>query len=201
MPLNIDRTIDRIKAIPEIGPLLADGLVRLQDGVNQVGTNLGGDTQPLPPPPTIQGVSVKADGNGNVHAVVQDNNPIQKGIHYFVEYQQLKTADPLVFKQPHVVHLGTSRTMHPIALPAQDDSGNNVHYIFRAYSSYPGGESGDSVHFGGDRPTPVLPGGTGRMTMLSSTGSGTGQPSGQEGGVGFGKVLFRGKQGPKRRAK
>ena len=199
--IDISREISLIKQVPSVGQYLAKALQLLQDGANGLGSHLGADpTQMSPAPSTIQGLSVKADGNGNVHAVINDNNPIQKGVHYFVEYQQIQVGDPLVFSQPHVVHLGTSRTMHPIALPAQDDNGNAVQYIFRGFSQYPGGLPGTPVKYGGSDPTPVLPGGTTRMTLLPSTGSGTAQSSGQQPGQGFGTNLYRQAAGPKRKA-
>ena len=174
------------------GKYLGNALKLLQDGINGLGVNLGGDpTQTISPPPTIQGLTIKADGNGSVHGVINDSSPIQKGIHYFVEYQQLRTTAPLTFSQPHVVHLGTSRTMNPMALPAKDDNGNPVHYIFQAYSQYPGGEPGEKIRYGGTTPTPISPGGNVSMTLLPSTGSGTAQGTGQQPGSGFGTVLFR----------
>src|ERR1700674_3430264 len=117
--LDLQREIDFVKGIPGFGDRLANALQRIETGVNGIATNLGGDpTQTVAPPPTIQGLSVKADGAGNVHAVVQDNNPIQRNLRYFVEYD----TDPS-FPQPHVAHLGPSRTMRPMPLPANDDNG------------------------------------------------------------------------------
>lgn len=191
--LDLNREIAFLRQIPGVGQYLESALSLLQTGVNDLGTHLGGDpSQSVPAPPTVQGLQVKSDGNGNVHAVITDNNPIQKGIHYFVELQQLKTTAPLTFSQPHVIHLGTSRTMRPMPLPAKDDNGNAVHYIFRAFSQYQGGQPGEPVNFGGSAVTPILPGGSAQMTLLPSTGSGTAQASGQEAGHGFGKNLFRG---------
>jgi hypothetical protein len=67
-------------------------------------------------------------------------------------------------------------------------------WYFRAYSQYPGSHPGPKVLFGGNNATSVNPGGTQAMTLLPSTGSGTAQNSGQEGGSGFGKNLYRGRQ-------
>lgn len=190
--IDINNEITILRKIPGIGQFLGNALDRLQNGANQLGQNIGADpTQTLPAPPPIQGLTVKTDGNGNVHAVINDASDIQKGIRYFVEVQQLATAAPLTFSQPHVIHLGTSRTMPPTPLPATDDNGNPVHYIFQAYSQLPGGLPGQKVRFGGTTPTPVLPGGSGQATLLPSTGSGTAQNSGQQPGYGFGKQIFR----------
>jgi hypothetical protein len=193
--IDINNEISLLRKIPGVGQFLATALERLQNGANQLGTNIGADpTQTIPAPPPIQGLTVKTDGNGNVHAVINDSSSIQKGIRYFVEYQQLSTTAPLVFLQPHVKELNSSRSMEPIPLPAMDDNGNPTHFIFRAYSQYTGGHPGALVNYGGTSPIPISPGGTGRLTMLPSTGSGTASNSGQQPGSGLGKRLFR-KQG------
>lgn len=194
MPLNLERERVFIKQIPFFGQYLDDLVGKIQNGVNDLGQSIGADpTGMVATPPTIQQLTVKTNGTGLVHAVVTDNNPIQKNLHYFVEYD----TNPS-FTQPHVVHLGASRTMHPITLPAMDDNGNPQQFYFRAYSQYQGSHPGAAIHFGGPVPTAVSPGGTQKMTLIPSTGSGTAQPTGQQGGSGFGKVLFRPAPGPKR---
>src|ERR1700676_432509 len=196
MPTSIERELSFLRQIPVIGPYLHTALNNLSDGINSLGKNLAADsTGTLPAPSRVNKLDVKADGAGNVHAVITDNNQVQKAIHYFVEYD----TNP-AFPQPHVAHLGTSRTLHPIALPAKDDNGNPQTFYFRAYSQYPGGHPGVRTHFGGNLPTAVNPGGAVQMTLLPSTGSGTAQASGQSGGSGFGKVLVRPSPGPKRQA-
>jgi hypothetical protein len=190
--IDINREITLLRQIPGVGQHLANALKLLQDGANSLGTNIGADpTATVPAPPPIQGLTVKTDGNGNVHAVINDSSSIQKGINYFVEVQQLHTSAPLTFSQPHVIQLGASRTMPPMPLPALDDNGNPVHYIAQAYSQFLGGLPGPKIRFGGTTPTPFLPGGTGRATLLPSTGSGTAQNSGEQAGSGLGKQLFR----------
>jgi len=121
-----------------------------------------------------------------VHAVINDQSQLRRGIHYFVEYD----TDPS-FKQPHVVHMGTSRTMHPLNLPALDDDGNPQKFYFRSYSQLPGGKPSSKIRFGGERATAVDPGGTFQMTLLPSTGSGTAPANGQSAGQGFGNNLHR----------
>jgi hypothetical protein len=187
MALDISKEISFLRQHPEIGNYLGEALQRLQDGVNTLGTNLGADaTQTLPPPPKVQRLNIATDGNGNVHGTIDDNNPIQKGLHYFVEYSTDKA-----FSQPHVKHLGASRTLDPMPLPAKTTGGQPQVYYFRAYSQYPGSHPGEVVHFGGNSPTPVAPGGTTQLTLLPSTGSGTAPNSGQRGNSGFGRTLFR----------
>jgi len=168
------------------GGRVATAFQRVVDGINNLGDNLAADpTQTKDPPPPIQAVTVKAS-NGDVHAVITDNSQVQRGVHYFLEY----SSEPN-FLQPHVVHMGTSRSAAPFRLPAMDDNGNPQSFYFRAYSQYPGSHPGRPIYFGGSVPTAVAPGGTTQLTLIPSTGSGTAQPTGQQGASGFGKVLVR----------
>jgi hypothetical protein len=186
MALSINRYLDFLKRIPDHGRYLYQALSDLQDAVNNLGVNVGADaTKNLPAPDAPQNLTVKAS-NGLVHAVINDQNQLRRGTHYFVEYD----TDPS-FRQPHVVHLGASRTMHPLNLPALDDNGHPQKFYFRAYAQLPGGKPSKPVRFGGDTATAVDPGGTGQMTLLESTGSGTAPANGQSAGQGFGKQLHR----------
>ena len=186
MALDINKEILTLRQRPEFGQYLGVALQRLVDAVNNLGDHVAVDpTGTMPSPPPVQALEIKASG-GMVHAVVSDNNPIQKNLHWFVEYD----TDPS-FSKPHVAHLGVSRSMQPVNLPAMDDDGNPQQFYFRAYSQYPGSQPSAPIHFGGETPTPVSPGGTAQMTLLRSTGSGTAQSSGEQGGAGFGKVLRR----------
>jgi hypothetical protein len=194
--LDLNKEISDLRQLPIFGSYLGTALQRLQDGINGLGDNVGADpTQTLPPPPKIQQLNVKTDGAGTAHATITDNNPIQKGIHYFMEMDTTPA-----FQQPHVFHMGTSRSVPPFVLPAKDDSGNPQSWYFRAYSSYPGGHPGEPVHFGGTTPTAVNPGGAVKLTLLPSTGSGTAPPDGKVGASGFGKVLYRPPLAPKRQS-
>jgi hypothetical protein len=201
MPLNIQKELAQIsQAGATLGHSLAAALGNALDliskGVNSLGQNSGADpTGTIPSPPQVQSLTVKSNGTGLVHATISDNNPITKNLHYFLEYD----TNP-AFSQPHVMHLGASRSIPPITLPAQDDNGNAQQFYFRAYSQYPGGDPGAPQHFGGTTPTPVSPGGTQKLTLIPSTGSGTAQNTGQQGGSGFGKVLFRPAVAPKRQS-
>jgi hypothetical protein len=194
--IDINREITILRQIPGIGQYLANALDLLQKGANGLGTHLGADpTQFLPPPPPIQALNVKSNGTGLVHLSISHDAPVQKGINYFVEMDNTPA-----FLQPQVLHLGTSRTKEPFQLPALDDGGHPQRWYFRAYPQYPGGEPGKPVNFGGDTPTPVDPGGTARLTLLASTGSGTAQSSGQKPGQGFGVSLYRGPESPRQKA-
>jgi hypothetical protein len=196
MPLSLDKEITFLRSIPGFGQYLSEGLRKIQEGVNNLGQNIAADPSiTLPAPPTIQGLTVKTNGQGMVHAVINDSNAIQKNVHYFIHI----STDPS-FLQPQVIHLGVSRTMTPIMLPANDDNGHPQSFYFRAFSQTPGSLPSAPVHFGGTIPTAVNPGGTQNLTLIPSTGSGTGQPNGQSGPVGFGTTTFRPAQGPKRRS-
>jgi hypothetical protein len=197
MPVSLEKERSFIQQIPIFGQYLDDAVGKLQEGLNNLGLHLSADpTGKVTAPPVVQQLTVKTNGTGLVHAVVTDNNPIQKNLHYFVEYDTTPS-----FAQPHVKQLGASRSMEPITLPALDDNGNPQNFYFRAYSQYPGSDPSAPIHFGGDTPTAVNPGGSQKMTLLPSTGSGTAQPTGQQGGSGFGKVLFRPAPAPKRQSK
>jgi hypothetical protein len=187
MAIDISKELVFLRQIPTIGNYLHDALSRIATGVNNLGNHVAVDPAgTIPSPPPIQQLTVKTSGTGLVHAVVSDNNQISKNLHYFVEYD----TDPN-FKQPHVQHIGVSRSMAPLNLPAKDDNGNPQSFYFRAYSQYQGGHPGPAVHFGGDTPQAVNPGGAQQLTLLPSTGSGTAQSTGQEGGSGFGKIQIR----------
>ena len=197
MGVDLSLYIQQLRRVPIVGKYHARVLQIIQDSINNLATNVAASPNGhLPAPPTINQLNIKTDGNGMVHGTIDDNNEIQRGIHYFVEYQ---TTDEVKkgFLQPHIVHMGTSRTMHPFFLPAMDDDGKPQSYIVRAYSQYPGGKAGAKVAFGGQTPTLVAPGGTTKMTLLASTGSRTAQPTGQVSGVGFGDVLVRPQSNPK----
>ena len=187
MAVSIDRELDYLQKVPGFGNYLAQALRRLRDGVNNLGVNLAADpTQTLPAPPPIQALTVKSNGNGLVHAVINDQNALRRGVHYFLEY-----SNEPAFLQPHQIHLGASRSTTPFNLPAMDDNGNPQKWYFRAYSMYPGSAPGQKVKFGGNTATAVDPGGTQQMTLLPSTGSGTAPANGQAAGQGFGSVLHR----------
>jgi len=188
MALDFNNEINILSKTPGIGRYLAIALRGMQSGVNSLGENLAADptNNTMPAPPPIQRITVKSDGSGNVHAVIDDSSQIKRGINYFVEY----STDPS-FKQPHVVHLNASRTMSPIPQPAKDDNGDPQVFHFRGYSQYRGGDPGQKVVFGGNTPTPVDPGGSAQATLLPSTGSGTAPNHGQSGGEGLGRQFQR----------
>jgi hypothetical protein len=173
--------------------LLSNALQRIQDGVNNLGSQLAADPVGLAsPPPVLQGINVKTSGE-LVHVTLTHNVPIAKNIHYFLEYTQ---NDPN-FLAPHIEHLGTSRG-RVLNLPTKDDGGTAVNYYFRAYPQFPGSKPAKPLNFGGTVPTAVTLAGTTQLTLQPSTGSGTASGNGQQGGWGFGKTNTRGPIAPKR---
>lgn len=186
MPLDLERQIEALRAFPEIGQHLADALVKIQASTNQLGGHLGVDsTGNVPPPAPVQKLEVQTDGQGLIDASITDHNALHRNIQYFLEYD----TDPN-FTKPKVKHLGAGRH-HSVVLPDKDALGNPQQFYFRAYSQYLGGGPSKPIAFGGETPAPVAPGGAHQLTLLPSTGSGTAQTSGEEGGSGLGKVLFR----------
>lgn len=187
MAIDLGRVRDLLGKMPSFGNYLSDGLYTIQQGINQLADTLGASPNTtLDPPMPVQGLTVKSDGQGNVHAVINDGSQVNKNLHYFVEY----STNPS-FQGAHVEHLGATRTLKPFPLPNFDDNGNPQTFYFRAYSQYPGSKPGTPINFGGTTPTAVTPGGTAKMTLLASTGSGTGLNNGEQPGVGFGKVQIR----------
>jgi hypothetical protein len=188
MALDLTRYRNLLGKIPGTGAYLSQAMQDIQDAVNQGFASIGASANTtLDAPPPVGALNVKTDGNGNVHAVITDENKISKHLNYFVEY-----ATNPAFNQSHVEHLGVSRTLKPFPLPNFDDNGNQQTFYFRAYSMYPGGQPGPKINFGAkNNPTAVTPGGTSRMTLLTSTGAGTAPNTGQQPGLGFGSDLVR----------
>jgi len=165
----------------------------VQDAINNLGTNLAADPVGVGESPTpLQSVNVKTTGE-MVHVTLTHNVPVNKGVHYFLEYDN----DPS-FPQPHVIHNGTSRSIPPFSLPAKDDVSSPQNWYFRGYPQYPGSRAASPVNFGGITPTPVTLTGTTALTLQPSTGSGTAAADGRQGGQGFGTVLSRTAIAPKR---
>jgi hypothetical protein len=185
--ISIKRFIPYINQIPEVGPYIAEMARVMEDGINNLGQHIAVDPAGTSPaPPTPQSLSVKTNGTGLVHVAISDSNPIQKNLHYFVEMDTSPN-----FPQPHVFHLGPSRTMAPFVLPSSDDNALPQNFYFRSYSQYQGSKPSKSSVYGGNTPTAVNPGGTQQLTLIPSTGSGTASNTGQVANAGFGIDLFR----------
>ena len=187
MAISIERYRTALGQLPGMGNYLSEALRILEEGVNNLGKHIQVDPAGTMPAPSVpQSLTVKTNGTGLVHAVVSDSNAINKNIHYFLEY----STDPNA-AQWHIKPLGPSRSMEPITLPAMDDNGNPQSFYFRAYSQYQGSNPSKPIYFGGSTPTAVNPGGSQQLTLIPSTGSGTGSNTGEQSNVGFGVQLVR----------
>jgi hypothetical protein len=185
MAISLERHIAFFQQIPGIWQYLSDAVQQLQNGINTVAENTASalGTKMAPPPP-IDNIDVKASG-GLLHVTLADHNTIQKGINYFVEHSTRPD-----FVGAHVVHINASRGT-TLTLPGLTDEGDDQPVYVRGYSQYQGSNPSKAVAFGGAAPTPVLPGGTTRMTLLPSTGSGTAITNGQQQGYGLGRSFTR----------
>jgi hypothetical protein len=182
-------------------------LKRVIDGVNTLATNAGvsavGKTAP---PPKIDSITVQGTLAGNtitcpseiLHHVLVHNQSVQKGIKYFSEIDTSPN-----FPQPHVIDHGTSRSSF-LTLPTYSSVANQTatppvptNYYLRSYAQGPGSDPCEPTVLGGLNGATVInmtppTGSTGSVTpLLSSTGSGTAQSTGQQGGKGLGTVLQR----------
>ncbi len=175
----------------ESGTLLS----RIIDAVNSLSQNVGAaSVGKLPPPPPINSIQVQGTQSGNVittpsehlHFTVTHNGELKKGVQYIHEI-----ATEPNFLAPHVVDTGSSRSAF-VHLPALDSAGNVQTYYLRSYAQYHGSDPAKPTVLGGlAGATQIQMTGTSKMTLLSSTGSGTASPTGQQGGKGLGVELTR----------
>jgi hypothetical protein len=177
-------------------------LARIIAAVNSLALNVGASAVgKLPPPPPIQSIAVQGTQSGNVltapseilHWTINHTQEIQKHTQYFSEID----TNPN-FLQPHIISHGASRSGF-LHLPALDNNGKAQTYYLRSYPQLPGSDAQKHTTFGGlAGATAIQMTGTSKTTLLPSTGSGTADPSGMQGGKGLGTVLTRPAPGPKR---
>jgi hypothetical protein len=163
-----------------VDPNLRQALDDLASQIANVGAQVNAATQGNTlAPPQISSLSVTAAG-GIFDAVIQDNNPVSRGIEYFLEYS-LTPVGPWT-----VVSLGPSRG------PWRGTLGNQTLY-WRGYSQYPTSAPSAVVYFGGAaNPTAVVGGGTAAgPAPQPSAGSGTAPTNGLSGGQGYGSLPTR----------
>jgi hypothetical protein len=191
-------------------PFLGSMVRRIVGAVNQLAANAGvtavGKTSP---PPKIDSINVQGTQVGNtitctseiLHHTLVHNQAIGKGITYFSEIDTTPS-----FTQPHVISHGTSRSSF-ITLPTYSSAANMTatlptSYYLRSYAQMPGSDPCEPTVLGNlGGPTQIQMGGTSVTALLPSTGSGTAQSSGQQGGQGLGTVLRRTTPQPKRLAR
>ena len=143
-------------------------------------TNVNAQGQPQPPP-QVNGLNVQGQ-NGHFSVAITDNNPIYRGIQYYVEHDTSPN-----FSNPTTVHIGDSRNANLFL-------GSGTRY-WRAYSAYASSAPSAPVYHGSSvNPTAVDAGGSiGGPASIPSQGSGTGAV-----GVGLsgpGPVPFRSNTG------
>jgi hypothetical protein len=180
-------SVQYLKQIKNENPKLGLFLESFFDSVNVSLNHLGMSAEGLHQAPApIAGLNVAA-GSDHVHVTITDASQVKKNISYFLE-----VATEPTFAQPHVEHLGASRG-RILALPAKDGLGATQNYYFRAYSQYPGSDPQSKHAYWGTlgAPTAVTLTGSSQLTLLPSTGSGTGRSDGTQGGSGIGSVLTR----------
>ena len=176
---------------------------RIISAVNGGFASLGGSAVgKLSPPPPIDNINVQgAFGVGNIftcpseilHHTLTHNQALQKGIKYFSE---IDTSPE--FLSPHVIDHGTSRSSF-LTLPTNDSSSVKQTYYLRSYAQYPGSDPCKPTVFGNiGGAIGIQMTGTSNTSLLTSAGSGTASPTGQQGGKGLGVVLNRPAPGPKR---
>jgi hypothetical protein len=186
-------------------PYLGSLFGRVIDAANSIAKNANvavfGKTEP---PPPIDSINVQGTQVGStvtcpseiLHWTLTHNQSIAKNIHYFSEVD----TSPY-FTRPHVIDHGCSRSAF-LHLPTNDNEGNPQTYYLRSYSQYPGSDaSKPTVHGNLGGAFKIQMTGTSNTTLLTSAGSGTASPTGEQGGRGLGTELVRPAQGPKRNLK
>lgn len=163
-------------------PRLAELVDDILEGMSNISDQVVASPSKLvTAPPTASSLTVTAS-NGLFHAVIYDNNPVLRGVVYFLEWSTAAN-----FAAPHVIFLGPAREHWGMF-------GNQTLY-FRAYSQYPTSGPSAPIYFGSQSsPTAVNGGGTiTGPSPIASTGSGTAPSTGTQGGAGYGYTITRGK--------
>lgn len=181
MPLDLKNLADIRQATgwnPDIAAKLAELIQSMGTGVNNLEQQTNGNTQGAPQPPGAINELTVNGANGHYAVAIKDENPIYRGISYFVEHD----TDPN-FSNPQIEEIGASRNKSLFL-------GEGQRY-FRAYSSYRNSAPSPAVYHGSQAtPLPVIGGGSvGPPPAATSQGSGTGAAG--AGLQGPGKVPFR----------
>ena len=184
---------------PYAGSLLSHMIEGINNVAKAASVAVFGKTAP---PPPIDSINVQGTQSGTkitcpseiLHWTLTHNQAISKGVRYFTEID----TDPN-FLAPHVIDHGCSRTGFT-SLPTYLNDGNTKQtYYMRSYAQYPGSDPAKPTVLGNlGGAIQIQMTGSSATTLLSSTGSGTASPSGQQGGHGLGIVIDRPAPGPKR---
>ncbi len=175
---------------------------RIIKAVNTLAKNAGvAAVGKVSPPPKIDAINVQGTLSGStmtvpseiLHWTLTHNQPVAKNIRYFSEID----TNPS-FPAPHVIDHGSSRSAF-LSLPKMDNTGTTQTYYLRSYAQMPGSDpSPPTVHGNTGGAIGIQMTGSSKTTLLTSAGSGTASPNGQQGGHGLGIVLDRPAPGPKR---
>jgi hypothetical protein len=188
---------DELNYLTQKDTYLGKFLRRVVEAINTTAKNASVSAVGLfPTPPKIDSINVagtfSADTNSitttseHLHWTLEHNQQVHKGVQYFSEIDQ----DPN-FTQPHIIPHNTSRSGF-LNLPANDNNNAPIAYYLRSYAQTQGSDPSEPTVLGGlSNPTKILLTGTSKMSILSSTGSGTASTTGQQGGKGLGTVLTR----------
>jgi hypothetical protein len=180
------------------GSLFSRIIEAVNTGFKNAGVAAVGKLSPPPPVDTINVQGTLSNGiltcpSEILHHTLTHNQAIQKGIRYFSE---VDTSPE--FLAPHVIDHGTARSSF-LSLPKLDNSGNVQTYYLRSYAQYHGSDPCKPTVFGNiGGAIGIQMTGASRTSLLTSAGSGTASPTGQQGGKGLGVVLDRPAPGPKR---
>lgn len=175
---------------------------RIITAVNTLAKNAGvSSVGKVSPPPPIDRINVQGSLTGNtltcpseiLHWTLAHNQAVSRGVQYVSEVD----TNPN-FPAPHVIDHGCSRSAF-LHLPTSDNEGNPQTYYLRSYPQYHGSDPArPTVHGNLGGAIGIKMTGTSKTTLLTSAGSGTASPNGQQGGKGLGVVLDRPAPGPKR---
>jgi hypothetical protein len=169
--------LPQLKYVESSDPKLYSALNRIVEAVNNLGRGTGVDPAGSISSPSVPTAISVRGADGIFDIAITDNSPLIRGISYFVE-SDMSPA----FTQPHVYALGPSRNSR-LAL-------GNLTLYWRVYSQYPGSDPSAPITFGSP-PIAVTGGGASGPAQQPSSGSGTAPGTGQQGGSGFGRNLYR----------
>lgn len=175
---------------------------RLIEAVNTLAKNAGvAAVGKVTPPPPVDAINVQGSLSGStltcpseiLHWTLTHNQAVKKGVQYISEVD----TDPN-FTAPHIIDHGCSRSAF-LHLPTNDNNSVKQTYYLRSYAQYPGSDPcTPTVHGNSGGAIGIQMTGMSNTSLLTSAGSGTASPTGQQGGKGLGVVLDRPAPGPKR---